>query len=286
LIHFYKRIYKMAKRALLKELKGSLNVACSRNFSAGTPVQAAQGSALAKAIHQQRLDKNRNLLPPLRYEIVRPERINEAIDLLYATYHPYEPLTKHLGLMKGVGSIPDFDKLVEKTIQENLSLFAIDENHKVMAVCINGESSKDDWHLGVEEVANKFADPNVRPLVAIRQVTHNEGVKIFDEVGTDVMFGIKMVGIDPSLAGKGMSTDIIRRSILLAGCLGYTGLKAEATTSYAQAAFLNIGFTPVAEVLYKDFEYHGEKVFAGVEDEKGLVLFQKKFFQSCLKHIV
>ena len=30
------------------------------------------------------------------------------------------------------------------------------------------------------------------------------------QVGTDVMFGIKMVGIDPSLAGKGMSTDIIR----------------------------------------------------------------------------
>eukprot|EP00088_Acartia_fossae_P055457 TRINITY_DN64336_c0_g1_i1.p1 TRINITY_DN64336_c0_g1~~TRINITY_DN64336_c0_g1_i1.p1 ORF type:complete len:123 (+),score=36.70 TRINITY_DN64336_c0_g1_i1:52-369(+) len=105
-------------------------------------------------------------------------------------------------------------------------------------------------------------------------------------MGTDVMFGIKMVGIDPSLAGKGMSTDIIRRSILLAGCLGYTGLKAEATTKYAQAAFLTIGFTPVAEILYKDFVYQGEKVFEGVEDEKGLVLFQKKFFQSCLKHIV
>jgi len=279
----------MSRKAILKEVARSLNAAAnnsSRNFSSTAAVAASQGSSLAQAIHQQRLDKNRNLLPPLRYEIVSPDRVNEAIDLLYATYHPYEPLTKHLGLMKGVGSIPDLDKIVEKSIQENLSLFAYDENNQVLAVCINGKSSKDDWHLSVDETTNKFSDPNVRPLVAIRQQTHNEGAKIFDEVGTDVLFGIKMVGIHPSLAGKGMSTDIIRRSILLAGCLGYTGLKAEATTSYAQAAFLTIGFTPAAEVLYKDFEYNGEKVFAGVEGEKGLVLFQKKFFQSCLKHIV
>eukprot|EP00088_Acartia_fossae_P007569 TRINITY_DN13566_c0_g1_i5.p1 TRINITY_DN13566_c0_g1~~TRINITY_DN13566_c0_g1_i5.p1 ORF type:complete len:301 (+),score=73.09 TRINITY_DN13566_c0_g1_i5:78-905(+) len=275
----------MSKRSILKEVTAGLNLATKRSFSV-TSCQAQQKSSLAEAIQQQRLDKNRNLLPPLRYEIVKPDKLDLAIELLYASYHPYEPLTKHLGLMKGVGSIPDMDRLVENTLHENLSLFAIDENDKVLAVCINGVSSKNDWHMGVDEIANKFTDPNVRPLVAIRQMTHNKGVKIFEEVGTDVLFGIKMVGIHPSLQGKGMSTDIIRRSILLAGCLGFTGLKAEASTSNAQAAFLTIGFTPVAEILYKDFEYQGQKVFAGVEDEKGLVLFQKKFFQSCLKHIV
>jgi len=274
---------KMSKSAVLKELSRGVSLSSTRSFSVSANL--AQKS-LTKAVQQQRLDKNRNLLPPMRYEIVKPERLGEAIDLLYKTYHPNEPLTKHLGLMRGVGSIPDLDRIVENSIHENLSLFALDDNNKAIAVCVNGQSSKNDWHLGVDEVANKFSDPSVRPLVAIRQTTHNMGVKIFEEVGTDVMFGIKMVGIDPSLAGKGMSTDIIRRSILLAGCLGYTGLKAEATTSHAQAAFLTIGFTPVAEVQYKDFEYHGDKVFAGVEGENSLVLFQKKFFQSCLRHIV
>lgn len=243
----------------------------------------ARGAAMAK---QQRLDKNRKLLPPLRYEIVTPEKTEQAQELLYATYHPYEPLTKHLGLLAGPNSIPDLDHLVERTIHENLSLFALDMNGKVMGVCINGISSRSDWDHSVHDIITNFQDDRARPLAAIRQEMHNKGVKIFDEVGTDVMFGIKMVGVDPSLRGKGMSTDIIRRSILLAGCLGFEGLKAEATSSFAQAAFLTIGFKPVAEILYKDFEYHGEKVFAGIEDESKLILFQKKFFQSCLRHIV
>ena len=36
----------------------------------------------------------------------------------------------------------------------------------------------------------------------------------------------------------------------------------------------------------QDYEFEGKKVFQGIEDETGLILFQKKFFQNCLKHIV
>jgi len=275
----------MSLGKLLRGLSEGVNLAKGPNptFS---PANAFVRHGTVAMVQQQRLDKNRNLLPPLRYEIVTPDKIALAQELLYATYHPYEPLTKHLGLMKGPGSIPDLDNLVERTINENLSLFAIDSDGKVMGVCINGVSRRDDWEHSTELVTKNFQDPSARPLAAIRQDVRNHGVKIFDEVGTDVLFGIKMVGIDPSLRGKGMSTDIIRRSILLAGCLGFEGLKAEATSRFAQAAFHTIGFTPVAQVLYQDFDFEGQKVFQGIEDETGLILFQKKFFQNCLKHIV
>jgi len=274
----------MSKGALVKEL--ATRAVCLNKANAGLNQTMSLTKRTVTAVAQQRLDKNRNLLPPLRYEIVTPDKFDQAQDLLYATYHPYEPLTKHLGLMKGPNTIPDLDRLVERTIHENLSLFALDMNGKPMGVCINGVSSRSDWDHSVHDITANFEDVKARPLAAIRQEMHNTGVKIFDEVETDVMFGIKMVGVDPSLRGKGMSTDIIRRSILLAGCLGFTGLKAEATAAYAQAAFLTIGFKPVAEILYKDFEFNGEKVFEGIEGETGLILFQKKFFQNCLKHIV
>jgi len=240
------------------------------------------GAAAAHA----RLDRDKFILPPFRYEIVTPEHADQAKELLYATYHRFEPLTIHLGLFNGSNTIPDLDRLVDTTIEENLSLFARDaESGKLMGVSINGASCRKDWTSDISEAVN-FQDPNARPLAAIRQELHNKGVRIFDEVGTDVMFGIKMVGVDPSLRGKGMSTNMIRRSILLAGCLGFEGLKAEATAGYAQVAFETIGFSPVLRIDYKDFEYEGEKVFAGIEGEPGLVLYQKKFFQNCLKHIV
>jgi len=274
----------MSRGKLFRGVREGLSLAkSSQTFSpANMPVR----HGTVAMVQQQRLDKNRNLLPPLRYEIVTPDKIGLAQELLYATYHPHEPLTKHLGLDKGVGSIPDLDALVERTIKENLSLFAIDLDGKVMGVCINGISRRDDWEHPVDMVTKNFNDPAARPLAAIRQDIRNKGVKIFSEVGTDVMFGIKMVGVDPSLRGKGMSTDIIRRSILLAGCLGFEGLKAEATARFAQAAFHTIGFTPVAQITYQDYEFEGKKVFQGIEDETGLILFQKKFFQNCLKHIV
>ena len=57
-----------------------------------------------------------------------------------------------------------------------------------------------------------LTEPNFlfRAIAAIRQEAHQKGVRIFDEMNTDRMFGIKMVATDPSLRGLGMSTDIIR----------------------------------------------------------------------------
>lgn len=273
----------MSKGSILKNLSRSI-ISSGLEYQKHDLHTTISSSNRAAAV-QARLDKNRNLLPPLRYEIVTPDKFEQATELLYATYHPFEPLTKHLGLSNGT-PIPDLDKLVESTIKENLSLFARDLQGNLMGVCINGVSRRDDWTHSIQEATSGFQDSRVRILAAIRQEVHNKGAKIFDEVGTDVMFGIKMVGIHPSLRGKGMATDIIRRSILLAGCLGFEGLKAEATAHYAAKAFYTIGFSPVVEISYKDFEYEGEKVFEGIEDEQGLILFQKKFFQSCLKHIV
>ena len=50
-----------------------------------------------------------------------------------------------------------------------------------------------------------------------------------------------MVGVDPSMRGLGLATDLIRRSVLLAGTMGYTGIMTEATGSFSQRAFATIG---------------------------------------------
>jgi hypothetical protein len=42
--------------------------------------------------------------------------------LLYATYHPYEPLTNHLGLCTGLNSLKDVDRMVESILVKNLTL--------------------------------------------------------------------------------------------------------------------------------------------------------------------
>ena len=58
----------------------------------------------------------------LTYSIASVEKLEAVNKLLYASYHPDEPITNHLGLYKGPGSIPDADRRVRSSIKRNLSL--------------------------------------------------------------------------------------------------------------------------------------------------------------------
>ena len=58
----------------------------------------------------------------LRFAVVGPDDLDIVNRLLYATYHPYEPLTKHLNLCKGLNSLKDVDRMVEEKLAKYLTL--------------------------------------------------------------------------------------------------------------------------------------------------------------------
>jgi hypothetical protein len=53
---------------------------------------------------------------------VGPSELELVNKLLYATYHPYEPLTNHLGLCTGLNSINDVDRMLKAKLAKNLTL--------------------------------------------------------------------------------------------------------------------------------------------------------------------
>jgi len=99
------------------------------------------------------------------------------------------------------------------------------------------------------------------------------------------MFSIGMIGVESR--GHGIATNLIRRSILLAGCLGYRGIKSEAPGKFAKETYEKVGMLAKNSIKYDEFTYEGEKVFDGMEGEDTEITFmKKKFFQSSLKHIL
>jgi len=232
-----------------------------------------------------KLDRERDL--KLTYSIVGPEKLNVVNNLLYATYHPDEPITKHLGLYKGLNSIPDADRMVQQILPRHLSLFAFDSSGEVVGVCVNNAYFRsefvDDLDNGLEEVM----DPSYKPMLAIHRALRMKNQHIYDELKTEKFFSIRMVGVDPKTRGMGVATDLIRRSILLAGCLGFSGIKTEATGKFSQKAFATIGMLKTNSIQYADYEFEGKKVFDGMDsNHTELAFMKKKFFQSCLKHIM
>jgi len=63
----------------------------------------------------------------------------------------------------------------------------------------------------------------------------------------------------------GVATELIRRSILFAGCLGFQGIKTEATGNFSKFAFSTVGLLPTNSIKYEDFEFEGKKVFSGLK---------------------
>merc|ERR1719500_308317 len=220
------------------------NVSSTSSASLSTTSSSEAQEALK---HVDRLDRNRDGTKRLNYAIVGPSELATVNQLLYATYHPYEPLTSHLGLCTGPNSIKEVD------------------------------------------------DKSYQPIQAVHHTLRHENSHIFEEIGTNKMFSIKMIGIGEEDRGQGVATNLIRRSILLAGCLGFRAIKAEATGSFGMKTFATVGMQPASSIRYADFEYEGKKIFEGIgsseADSEGnldteITFMKKKFFQSALKHIL
>lgn len=234
-----------------------------------------------------RLDRNRDGTKKLSFSIVGPNELQTVNELLYATYHPYETLTKHLGICTGLNSLRDVDKTVEEILVKNLTLVAYDETGKPVGTAVNNACMKEEMQVTIEEALQGVEDPRYRPIQAIHHQLRRQNRPIYDEIGTDKMFSIRMVGVEIESRGQGVATNLIRRSILLAGCLGFRAIKAEATGSFGKETFSKVGMLPGSTIKYDDFTYEGEKVFAGMENgETEITFMKKKFFQSALKHIL
>jgi len=235
------------------------------------------------ASFRPRLDRERHNC--MTYGIATGSRVDKINSMLYASYHPHEPISEALGLFKGEFTIPDADLRVDFMIRKNLSLFIYDETGREVGVCVNSLYTKEDFfdHLDVDAVV----DPAYKPYLAVHKKLRAMNMNLFDELKTEKLFNIAMIGVDPAARGKGIATDLIRRSVLLAGTLGYTGIMTEATGSFSQRAFATIGMMDVNSVAYKDFEFEGQKVFRNMaKQHPEITMMKKKFFQSCLKHIM
>ena len=72
------------------------------------------------ASFRPRLDRERHNC--MTYGIATGSRVDKINSMLYASYHPHEPISEALGLFKGEFTIPDADLRVDFMIRKNLSL--------------------------------------------------------------------------------------------------------------------------------------------------------------------
>ena len=87
--------------------------------------------------------------------------------------------------------------------------------------------------------------------------------EVFTRMETSELFDMKagdgwppdpqMLAVSPLARGLGLATDLSRRAILLARCLGYRGCKAEATGAYSRKLLAKVGLVEEGLVPYASF---------------------------------
>jgi hypothetical protein len=168
------------------------------------------------------------------------------------------------------------------------SRVAYDEAGRPVGASVNNDLHHEELESSLEEELEGIQDPRYRPIQAIHHQLRQQNTHIYEEIITDKLFDIGMIGVEVESRGQGIATNLIRRSILLAGCLGFRGIKAEATGSFGRGALATVGMHAANTIKYADFEFEGEKVFAGMASGTNteITFMKKKFFQSALKHIL
>jgi len=258
---------------------------CPRFFSSASEARDALDHVSEGEKKTKGLDRNRDGTIRLNFAIVSPKEAEVVHRLLYATYYPTEPLISHLGLCKGLNSIADLDKVVEERLASNLTLVAFDETGRPVGAAVNNVCNKHEVGVELEEELKDVEDPRYKPIRAIHHTLRRQNDDVYDQIGIDKMFSIGMIGVEKT--GLGIATNLIRRSVLLAGCLGFRGIKTEAPGAFSREAFERVGFQAGSAIDYNSFDFYGEKVFQGLKSGDSEITFmRKKFFQSSLKHIL
>merc|ERR1712037_446454 len=182
------------------------------NASPTSSLSTTSSSEAQEALkHVDRLDRNRDGTKRLNYAIVGPSELSTVNNLLYATYHPYEPLTSHLGLCNGLNSMKDMDRMVESYLVKNLTLIAYDRGTgRPVGAAVNNSCHKDELNLSLEQELNQVDNKSYQPIQAIHHQLRHDNGHIFEEIGTNKMFSIKMIGIGEEDRGQGVATNLIR----------------------------------------------------------------------------
>ena len=213
--------------------------------------------------------------------MVKPAQIPMVQMLMYDSGYPREPMVKHLGLCKGLYSIPDSDRIMEDLIlTNNMSILAIDKRfNNPIGVAINGEFSLkavQEENLDLDQKIGDLTYPDYGPVFAMRSHVDYLGKSIFQEYECDTIFMTKFLMVKPEMSMQGLATGLLSRAVQQASALGYKGIMTVVSHNGFKKAAMDNGMKVVGEIKFDEFIYKGEKVFAGIQDHSSCAFMAMK----------
>lgn len=186
----------------------------------------------------------------------------------------HEPMTSTLGV-----PAPEFARLaalfVPECLGNNLSVVAVaDDGSEQLAGVLITRDFKSAMPAGIPDDFPWFL-PIYKALVEVDSA--------YERARPNLRLGdaldLWMLGVDGERFGKrGIGGHLVRIVCDLARERGFRRSVAECTGHYSQTIAQRNGFSPIAHVSYKDFDYNGRRVFAEVPPPHTHLVFVEREF--------
>jgi len=193
-----------------------------------------------------------------RYDILKHEHYDQAVNVISHSFCEYEPMTKYLGLTHHE-FIPFAKFMVDKAIKDGLSIVALD-NDKVTA-CTIVEDIADPLNISID------IDPRFKIIFSLLENLGNDFLseRTIDKGHIAHLF---ITAVNKNHHGQGLSRKINFESIRLAKEKGFDFMCCEFTHDYNQKGTVNNlknNRLLIRSCIYKDFIFDGKKPFENLD---------------------
>ncbi|XP_071441430.1 arylalkylamine N-acetyltransferase-like 2 isoform X2 [Hetaerina americana] len=196
----------------------------------------------------------------ISFAIITEDRFSDVISHLRANFFFDEPLNRAVGLCPHPGAPhAELESMSLSTMKQGLSLMAtLGEEDRVVGVALNGVTRPGDLEVAERQLAHS-PDPKFRRIFGLLNDANKE-LSLFERYNVDRIFELRIVSVDSIVRGRGLSNELMRRSVELARSKGFRLIKADTTGNFSQKMAAHSGLEPIHTVMYDEYKDSDGKI--------------------------
>jgi len=200
----------------------------------------------------------------VEFKVVTEDMAEDVKLFLWKHFFPDEPISRSLNLERN--SFLDY-MIVDETLKQRASIAAVDENGEILATRLGIVRNRNDWFEWIAENIivgivgskwlSKFLPEGFKKLqiaMKLLDLAKYDIWPMFDKFGCDKIYEDRSVCSARTHGIRGLGTEVVRRSEILAAELGCTHTYSSVTGIYSQKIFENLNHTTLTTIYYADYK--------------------------------
>lgn len=181
---------------------------------------------------------------------VPEEKYNDVIEHLRFNFFADEPLNKCVGLCETGAGHSELELHSILTLQDNLSVMAVNSSGQVVGVALNGIQHDGD----VDEAMKKLETLNDKKFKQIFSMLYdlNQSLNLFERYNVTSIFECRILSVDNRYRGKGLANELFKLSLDIASKAGFKVFKVDATGVFSQRISTKLGLETLVELEYRN----------------------------------